>query len=209
MRHWAIFFLAVSLSFSIQARSQADPVGKVILTTGYFTAVNKNGVSRDLLRGADVYLGDILMTQKGRAQIRFFDEALITLEPATELRVTHYYYKTESQPNHSQLDLLKGGLRMVTGLITSSRPDAHKVVTPVAVMSVRGTTYDMQMVEKDLGVSLIHGEHELLLKNIFGEAILSMDTKRYAVTEENKAPKALESLPARFKRNLPCEKNLD
>lgn len=206
MKQLALIFVLFTFTLSAAARSQDDPVGKVILTTGALTAVDKTGVSRDLARGAEIYMGDILITDTGKAQIRFFDEALITLEPATELKVAQYYYQIEGRPNYSELNLLKGGLRMITGLITEPKPDAHKVITPVVVMSVRGTTYDMQMVEKELGVSLISGLHELLLKNVFGEATLSMAGKRHAVTRENQAPEALDELPARFKRDMPCDK---
>jgi hypothetical protein len=47
------------------------------------------------------------------------------------------------------LDLVKGGMRAVTGAIAQRRPEAYKVRTPVATLGVRGTEYYLRICEQD------------------------------------------------------------
>ena len=93
-------------------------------------------------RGALVYEGDTVYTL-GRSFVvlQFTDGSKVTVRPDSQLVLDKY------RSNKVQLDLVSGGLRVVTGAIAKSNPENYKVSTKTALMGVRGTEFSVQIVE--------------------------------------------------------------
>lgn len=127
-----------------QAAAPAErPVGRVMLVQGGLTAVNRLGNSRKLLLGSSVYEGDVLNTTPGsHAVVAFRDESRITLQESSTFFVERFKYDKAAAQESAVLRLLKGGVRVVTGLIGRNRHDDYKFGVAGATIGIRGTGFD-------------------------------------------------------------------
>jgi len=98
-----------------------------------------------LAERSDVFVGDVISTERDSyAQLRFTDGGQVTLRPSTQVKIEGYSY-VEGQPERDNfaMQLFKGGLRSLTGLIgkrTTNR-SAYRMVTSTATIGIRGTDY--------------------------------------------------------------------
>ncbi|MBX9903668.1 MAG: FecR domain-containing protein [Burkholderiales bacterium] len=83
------------------------------------------------------------------AILEFNDQTRITLRPNTVFRLDSY--KADA-PEAMLLGLVKGGLRVVTGLLGKRNPSGVKVQTAVATIGIRGTEFDARLCEADCAV---------------------------------------------------------
>ncbi len=135
--------LLMALAAAFPVFSYAAGAANVNFSSGSVTAVNAVGVQRPLTKGAEISNGDTIRTgDGGRAQLRFSDGAMVSLQPETEFRVDNYQYsgKPDGQ-ERGFFSLLKGGLRTITGFVGRSSRDNYKVTTGVATIGIRGTEY--------------------------------------------------------------------
>jgi hypothetical protein len=61
------------------------------------------------------------------------------------VNVTQFEYNSTTQEGSFLLDLLKGSVRVVTGLLSKANPESVKVKTPTSVVGVRGTDFIVQV----------------------------------------------------------------
>ncbi len=71
----------------------------------------------------------------GRAQIRFRDGALISLQPESRFRIDQYAYGEAKQRGF--YSLLEGTLRAISGAIGKKNPDDFRLDTPTATIAGR------------------------------------------------------------------------
>ena len=118
-------------------------IGKIIATSGSVYARKADNTTRSLKRGSDLFLNETLQTgKKGYVQVRFLDNTLLALKPNTAFRTNTYRrgIQKNTQANYNAT-LLKGGFKILTGLIAEHNPDHFKVNSRVATITVRGTTF--------------------------------------------------------------------
>lgn len=116
-------------------------IGQVVAIKGKVTS---NKV--ELNQGDYINIGDHLVSdKKSFAIFQFIDGAKVTLRPDSELYVEEYSYLEGN--DKGRLDLISGGLRIVTGAIAKSDPEQYTLSTPVALMGVRGTEFSIQLLE--------------------------------------------------------------
>ncbi len=121
-----------------------DALGMVVVSRGTVTAVTGSG-ERALKQGDDFYINEQITTaEKSFAVLQFVDGAKVTVRPESELIVEEYSYNT-GEENSAMLNLVSGGLRIVTGAVAKSNPENYKVKTPMALMGVRGTEFVVQL----------------------------------------------------------------
>ena len=134
--------IALAAAFPVIAYA-AEGAGSVDFASGAVTAVNVSGVQRPLTRGAEIGNGDTVRTGEGsRAQVRFSDGALVSLQAKTEFRIDDFHYSGKADGQEKGFfSLLKGGLRTITGLVGRSNRGNYKVTTGVATIGIRGTEY--------------------------------------------------------------------
>ena len=95
-----------------------------------------------LAKGAELDGGDVVVTgAAGRAQIRFSDGGLVALYPDSQFTVSRYADGAGTGEDHFVVQLLRGGLRAITGLIGKRHPANYRVVTPTAVVGIRGSAF--------------------------------------------------------------------
>ena len=95
-----------------------------------------------LARGSAVDGGDVILTgASGRAQIRFTDGGLVSLYPDSRFTVERYVDSGNPGQDSFAVSLARGGLRAVTGLIGKRQPANYQLITPTAVVGIRGSSF--------------------------------------------------------------------
>jgi len=127
-----------------EAKKRPAPAGRAGFVRGSVIARTAGGRARAVAAGAPVYNGDTLVTSSGSyAVIAFRDKSRVTLMPDTEFRVERLVFD-EAAPEKGEgvFNLLRGGLRAVSGLIGRDRGRGYRMRTAVATIGIRGTGYD-------------------------------------------------------------------
>lgn len=103
---------------------------------------------RPVVRGDTLQSGDTVVTgDDGRAQLRFSDGALVTLQPRSRFRIDEFRFDSEGQRGF--FSLLRGALRTTTGTIGKRSHDEYQLRTPTATVGVRGTEFELEYTECD------------------------------------------------------------
>jgi len=135
--------LVASLGLSTVAVAD-DSSGMVVASRGEVIALS-NGGSRELKQGDFIYVNDEIMTSgRSFAVLQFTDGAKVTVRPDSTLIIEQYLYAGNND-DEATLNLVSGGLRVITGAMAKSNPENYKVRTPVALMGVRGTEFSIML----------------------------------------------------------------
>ena len=135
--------LAVAALLSSGSTLYAAPAARVLVLAGE-ASVTRNGQQIPLSNGAMIETGDtILVGEKSALQIRFTDNAIVSLRARTTFRVDDYRYNQDPQGDKTALSLLKGGMRTITGAIGKENPKNYSVNSAVATIGIRGTYYSL------------------------------------------------------------------
>jgi hypothetical protein len=118
---------------------------RVAAMLGPVSATTPGGERRNVVEGGPVYPGDVLETaSNGHAILVFRDNTKVTVQPRTQFRVENFVYNRESPSDGSVIfNLLRGGMRVLTGLVGRTRPQAVRMTTPTATVGIRGTGLDI------------------------------------------------------------------
>ena len=123
--------------------AQLQVVGRVMLIQGDLSAKDEGGKARKLLLGGPVYEGDALVTgKKSYAVVAFRDESRISLQENTQFLVEKFKYDKAASQENAVLRLLKGSVRVVTGLIGRVNRDNYQFRVATATIGIRGTGFD-------------------------------------------------------------------
>ena len=121
-----------------------DRSGMVVASRGEVIAMS-NGGSRELKQGDFVYVNDEIMTSnRSFAVLQFTDGAKVTVRPDSTMIIEQYLYAGNDN-DEATLNLVSGGLRVITGAMAKTNPENYKVRTPVALMGVRGTEFSIML----------------------------------------------------------------
>ncbi len=131
----------------------AGPVGQVTHLSGTLIAKRADGSTKLFSTKSEVQEGDTLSTeQETYARIKFADGAEVVLRPGSQLKVAAYAYdQTKPESDNILLNMLKGGLRAVTGLVGKRNRDAVNIATTTATIGIRGTHFGALMCQNDCG----------------------------------------------------------
>jgi len=145
-------FVCLCLGMADCAFAAATEAGVVVNMEGTLAAKGVDGTLRALANFEKVLAGDTLFTGKDSyARIKFADGGVISLQPGAQFKIENYNYD-EKQPDKDKagFNLIKGGLRAISGLIGKrGDPDSYGVKTRVATVGIRGTKYGMQFCQRD------------------------------------------------------------
>jgi hypothetical protein len=153
----SLFALALTLLLlqSLQcARAQQEPTARFGEIQGVVSVLRQTSGHFNLAaRGGALEEGDVIITEKDSfAQLVFSDGSQVALRPNSRLSVTRYHYDHAAPAqDHMLLDLLRGGLRTVTGLI-GKRGDksAYSLkLSSFATIGIRGTDFIARLCEAD------------------------------------------------------------
>lgn len=129
-----------------------EVAGRMLVAVGEVTIAR--GAEKMVARaGTEVRAGDTIeLGAQSNAQLRLTDESIVALRPGTSFRISEYVFQGRAPEEQSALfNLLKGGMRTVTGIIGRARQDRYGVTTPTATIGIRGTHYTLVHCDNDCG----------------------------------------------------------
>ena len=141
------------IGFLFPCMAWAESVGTITHLGGLLRATRADGTSRILSVKSEVTEGDTLETEKDTfARIKFVDGGEVVLRPESVFKVDAYSYRPVASPEQKDnvlFNLVKGGMRSVTGLLGKRSPDAFKVNTATATIGIRGTHFGALLCNND------------------------------------------------------------
>ncbi|MBC7917300.1 MAG: FecR domain-containing protein [Rhodoferax sp.] len=138
--------LLVAALLTWGASAFAQSAGEVEFSRGVAFAQTPGQMPRTMGKGLALKEGDRLTTSDGStAIVKLQDGTRMTLRPNSEMIVKTYQFKEGSAQNSMVMQLLRGGFRAITGLISKSSPDAARVQTATATIGIRGTDFDARI----------------------------------------------------------------
>ena len=125
-----------------------EPAGLVQLVDGQVQQTSLAGQTKEMHKGDTVNEGDTLSSgSKASAKIKLRDGGLITMRQDTQLKIDSYKFNGKQDgTEQSFFSLFKGGFRSVTGLIGKLHKKNYRIVTPNAVIGIRGTDHETYLV---------------------------------------------------------------
>jgi hypothetical protein len=137
--HNAVLLMALSAAYPLQAHALA---GTAQFTAGEVNLRQADGRLTALSRGGDIESGHAIVTgNNGRAQVRFSDGGMVSLQPNTEFRIANYVDQNNPREDRFLVDLLRGSMRAITGLIGKRNRDNYKLTTTTATIGIRGSGF--------------------------------------------------------------------
>lgn len=143
-------FLAAGLLYAQQGYvHEVSGDVQAVLGTGNPVKVEKN---QTLANNTTITTGP-----NSTAVLKFVDGTVIALNQNTSFQIQKYDYNEKSPSTMTAaFSMLRGGLRAITGAISSRNRDGFKVATPNATIGIRGTEFLAQMVNP-LFVQVVSG----------------------------------------------------
>jgi hypothetical protein len=152
-----VLFLSMLMVMNSELLAK-EIAGKTIITKGVVQATDSiPGLQRILKRRSPIYGTDLVTTElASKAQIRMADGGMIALKENSELLIANYEFNAVDQTGSVVLELVKGGLRSVTGAIKSEKGN-YQLKTPIGSIGIRGTHYEAELIEGVLFVAVWEG----------------------------------------------------
>ncbi len=142
---------AVALSpAQIVAQTVASQVGEVESVRGIGFVQTPGQGPRSLSKGVSLLEGDRLTTApNATAILELKDGTRMTMRPETDMILAQYRYAQNAPDNSMLLNLFKGGLRALTGLISKGSPNAARIQAATVTVGIRGTDFDLRLCQND------------------------------------------------------------
>lgn len=209
----ARWLVAVLMLGAVPAWAQGAPgAGKLLMSIGSVTLV-RDGKESPAPRDTVIQAGDMLRTgASSNAQIKLNDGGLIAVRPNSEFKIAAFNYNGKNDGSESaSLNLLKGGVRAVTGAIGRANKDNLKVDAVVATIGIRGTGFNIVLCEEACraGSPGVKGglyagvfEGRIAVSNQSG-SVVEMGVNQFVhVADAQSAPARLVAPPALLKDSL-------
>lgn len=173
-------------------------VGITLVASGTVEAVVTADEVREIKRRSNIFETDTVTTgAESKAQFRMKDGAMIALIENTEWQVVDYKYQ-EAGEDAVAMQLIKGGLRTISGQVGKADNTQYKLDTPVGSIGIRGTHYEVRITD----------DGQLLLAVYEGMIVIETDQGTYevgssvgyayAVVDANGNLSYLDTMPAEF-----------
>ena len=154
---------AGSVAFTSKAAAQSAIGGTVVVQNDVRSQkVGKRNFLK-LRKGAHVFQDDLVRTQKSSlTKIVFLDKTNMSVGPESEAKLDKFVYNGDGTAKDVVINATKGTFRFFSGKSSSK---AYRVLTPRAVIGVRGTTYDVRITPGGTMVVLQEGEVNVCVRN--------------------------------------------
>lgn len=126
-------------------------VGVVTHVSGVIHVTKAGGQTRVLAPQSEVDEGDQLASEaKSFARIRFSDGGNLLIRPNSRVTIERYRYDPDKpEADAVSVNLLKGGMRAITGVVGKRSMDKHTTTTATSTIGIRGTHYGLQQCAGD------------------------------------------------------------
>lgn len=135
----AALLMALAVAWPLQAHALA---GIAQFTAGEVNVRQTDGQITTLAKGGNIDSGHAIVTgSDGRAQVRFTDGGLVSLQPNTEFKIVNYVDQNNPREDRFLVDLLRGSMRAITGLIGKRNRNNYRLTTTTAIIGIRGSGF--------------------------------------------------------------------
>ena len=123
----------------------ADHAGILKSVRGKVLLLGADGRTRPAQAGDPIAPIDRIQTEADSgASLVLRDGTTMVLGPSSRLDLKQFHFDSTTRDGGLLVSLLRGSLRMVTGLIGKTQPDAVRVETQTATIGIRGTDFIVQ-----------------------------------------------------------------
>ena len=123
----------------------AEHAGILKSVRGKVQLLGADGNARTAQAGDPVAPIDRLQTDAdSAASLVLRDGTTLVIGPSSRLDLKQFHFDSTTRDGGLLLSLLRGSMRMVTGLIGKTQPDAVRVETQTATIGIRGTDFIVQ-----------------------------------------------------------------
>lgn len=190
MRIYQLFLVVLFTLFTLQAQA-ATYAAKVLFSSGGASKTSAS-LSQPLNKGDELFAGDTVHTgQSGRVQMRFTDGGLVSLMPGSSFSIDQYSQPSNADGGSIKMNLVKGGLRSITGSIGKDRPENYELTTEVATLGIRGTEFVVVLEGDSMRVGVSEGM--VHLSNDMGELMVPAGSN--AIVFPQQAPQPSDTPP--------------
>lgn len=151
MRQRKFLAALMAAAFGLMAApawSQED-AGKLENASGS-VSVTRGTQTRPAQAGMQLQSGDRIATgPHSYAEIKLRDETGLALGPDGRMRISRFRFDPDTKVGSMLLTVIKGALRVTTGLIGRHTPDAVQVRTMVGTIGIRGTQFIVEARDSD------------------------------------------------------------
>src|SRR5688572_14588671 len=162
---------------------------EVALASAVATSVTGNAIvqlgqaePRTLRTGDRVNQGETVVTGPASSAVLKFDDGQVAaLTSNSRMTVTTYQYQRETQRGNVLLSLVRGGMRMITGVIAKNNPENVSVRAATATIGIRGTDFTVVTVDGDVYAHVDGG----VISFTFNGQTITVDTGRAVLTNKN------------------------
>ena len=177
----------------------AQTAGVVRQVGGKIVVRNPSGIERPLQMGDTVRVGDVLESGAGgEAFLATSDGGAIAVRPGTLVNFKQFS-SAASEQSGVVIGLVRGGLRVLTGVLGKTHRERWRLETPVATIGIRGTAYEPYVV--DAAAAVATGEREgtygwvrsgaIVLSNPFGAVDVNAERVGFAPAPAPASTRAL------------------
>lgn len=137
----------------VQTPPAAAPAAQVAdLQAGFVKSVRGNvqllsaaGTSRNAAAGDALSSVDRIVTgPDSSAAVVLRDDTTLIVGPSSRMDLKEFHFDATTRDGGLLVSLLRGSMRMITGLIGKTNPDAVRVETQTATIGIRGTDFIVQ-----------------------------------------------------------------
>jgi hypothetical protein len=133
---------ALALMSAATHAQAADDRAGFIKTVSGDVHVQSDGATRQAKPGDAVQATDRITTGKNSAAgLVLRDGTVLVAGPDSQLDLKDFRFDATTHDGGMLVSLLRGSLRMISGLIGKTHPEAVKVDTPTATIGIRGTDF--------------------------------------------------------------------
>jgi hypothetical protein len=124
-------------------------VARVAVMSGSATAIGPDGQTRNLNEGSALFSGDSVRTAKGsHAVLGFRDQTKVTVIADSEFKLEDVRFAgAQSEGGSMVTRIVRGGVRVLSGLLAKRNPKAVNFGISTAVIGLRGTGFDAFLAE--------------------------------------------------------------
>ncbi len=135
-----LFCAALLIAGTGGAQAQEGQAALVKVVDGQAFALRADQ-RNELDVGAPIFVEDVVETESGSVGLTFKDGSRISIGPNSRIQFTEFDFSPTEGRLAFIIDVFRGTLHYISGVIAKLSPDAVKVRTPVATVAVRGTRF--------------------------------------------------------------------
>lgn len=190
----SLLLIAILLCSSLAHAS----IATITHLSGPLAVRKADGTTRTLSIGSKIDEGDTVLTQKRTyARLKFTDGSEVTLKPDTQFKIEqHKYDKNDPKSDAGSYNLIKGGLRTITGQIGKrGNQDSYRMKAPTATIGIRGTIFDATYCSGDScgsikpGLYLAVSDGQVVITNSAGvQTTLPVSAGQYVYVQSPSSP---------------------